>query len=182
MAYLLEAHHGLQLPRRLQIEFSRAVQAVADAQGTELTAADLMVIFEREYRLRGEHAPAVHDLHIDERADGRVQLRAAVHTRGEVMPIEGVGDGPLHAFVEGLNRTLGTSIRVLDYHEHAIGAGATARAAAYVELRLGDAPPCHGVGIDANIVSATLNAVLSGVLRAGVAPSSRAMASEESTT
>ena len=89
------------------------------------------------------------------------------HGRSEVL--EGQGNGPVDAFVAALAARTGVALRVLDYHEHAIGSGAQARAAAYLELRVGDARTLYGVGIDANIVTASMKAVLSGLARAGVA-------------
>ena len=169
IAYLLEAEYGLELPRRLQIEFSQVVQSVLDTEGRELGASALWTLFEREYRLGADAAPQVCQQHSDEQADGRLRLRAEVRAGGARLALDGLGNGPVDAFVDGLARALGLDLRVLDYHEHAIGAGAQARAAAYLELRIGGASSLFGVGIDANIVSASLQAVLSGLLRAGIA-------------
>ncbi|MFY9510904.1 MAG: alpha-isopropylmalate synthase regulatory domain-containing protein, partial [Rubrivivax sp.] len=82
--------------------------------------------------------------------------------------LSGAGNGPVDAFVAALSAATGVAVRVLDYHEHAIGSGAQARAAAYLELRVGDGGSLFGVGIDANIVTASMKAVLSGLRRAGV--------------
>ncbi len=167
MAYLLENDYGLELPRRLQIEFSSSVQAVMDAQGKELNAADLWAIFADSYHL-GEAAPVIDQQHIDELAGGGVRLALRLRSGGESLELRGQGQGPVEAFVEGLQRATGCRIEVLDYHEHAIGAGAQARAAAYLELRIGDTRTLFGVGIDANIVTASMKAVLSGLQRCGV--------------
>ena len=163
ISYLLEAEYGLQLPRRLQIEFSQAVQRVMDAQGKEVTAADIWSIFESEYCLQGA-APLSHVTQA-EVAEDRVRLGAEVLIGGERVRIEGEGNGPVDAFVRGLSDLVGAPVRVLDYHEHSIGAGAQARAAAYLEVRVGDNAAVFGVGIDANIVHASLRAVLSAVSR-----------------
>lgn len=176
IAYLLEAEYGLQLPRRLQIEFSQAVQRVMDAEGKEVTAADIWAIFEREYGV-GQGAPALSHLTQTEVAEGRVHVTADVRVNGEAQRIEGEGNGPVDGFVDGLSALVGAPVRVLDYHEHSIGAGAQARAAAYLEVRVGDAPAVFGVGIDANIVTASLQAVLSAVARVGVATAPVAAAS-----
>ncbi len=172
ISYLLENEYGLELPRRLQIEFSAAVQAVMDTEGRELAAADIHAIFEREYRLAdGADAPRVEHTAMRERADGRVALQASVSAAGRTIALEGSGNGPVDAFVAGLAHATGVPIAVLDYHEHAIGEGAQARAAAYLEMRVGPAGEgrtLFGVGIDANIVSASMKAVLGGLLRAGV--------------
>ena len=166
ISYLLETEYGLELPRRLQIEFSQVVQAVMDTEGREMSAGDLWGVFEREYRLHGAEIanPTTHSL-----PDGRLSLQAEVRAGGARFTVEGQGNGPVDAFVGALARRFGITIRVLDYHEHAIGSGAQARAAAYLELRIGDGRSLFGVGIDANIVSASMKAVLSGLVRAGVA-------------
>jgi 2-isopropylmalate synthase len=163
IAYLLHAEYGLELPRRLQIEFSQAVQQVADLEGKELTASDLWALFEREYRLDGTQ---VRHQSLDE-IGGGLRLRADVSVAGSTVCVIGQGNGPVDAFVKGIAPFAGARVEVLDYHEHAIGSGAQARAAAYLELRIGDRGPMFGVGIDANIVSASMKAVLSGLLRAG---------------
>ena len=165
IAYLLENDYGLELPRRLQIEFSQAVQAVMDDSGKELTAADIWAVFECEYHL--ESARVAHQT-IAEGDGGTVQLRADVQVGNDSFSVRGLGNGPVDAFVAGLAVHTGERIEVLDYHEHAIGSGAQARAAAYVELRIG-ARTLFGVGIDANIVSASMKAVLSALQRAGAA-------------
>ena len=167
MAYLLENDYGLELPRRLQIEFSSSVQAVMDAQGKELTSADLWAIFADCYRL-GDAAAVIDRQHIDELPAGGVRLSLRLQSGGESLQLQGQGRGPVEAFVDGLQRTTGCRIEVLGYHEHAIGAGAQARAAAYLELRIGDTCTLFGVGIDANIVTASMQAVLSGLLRCSV--------------
>ena len=167
IAYLLEHGQGLVLPRRLQIEFSSSVQAVMDVQGTELCAADLWAIFADAYRL-GDGEVRITDQHVDDQADGRVRLSLQLACEGVDLRLHGEGSGPLEAFVDGLQRASGCAIAVLDYHEHAIGSGAQARAAAYVELRIADTRSLFGVGMDANIATASMKAVVSGLLRAGL--------------
>ena len=167
IAYLLESEYGLELPRRLQIEFSQVVQGVMDQAGKELTARDLWQLFEREYGLVGTAAPQ-HQLREDKAGTepASVSLSAQVEIEGRAVAVEGQGTGPIEAFVNGINAALGQTVRVLDYHEHAIGAGADARAVAYLELRINEVETWFGVGIDANIVSASLKAILSGLQRA----------------
>ncbi len=167
IAYLLESEYGLELPRRLQIEFSQAVQAVMDDSGKELVAADIWRIFEREYGLGAESRNAVSHPVIAEQGEGVVRLNADVTIGARTMHVNGVGTGPIDAFVAGLNEATGAALRVLDYHEHAIGSGADARAVAYLELRVGESQTLFGVGIDANIVSASLKAIASGLSRSG---------------
>jgi 2-isopropylmalate synthase len=163
ISYLLESEYGLELPRRLQIEFSQVVQSVMDASGKELTARDIFDLFEREYGVHSIPAPR-HQV-IEEAAAEQVKIAAEVQFEGGMLEIHGAGNGPIDAFVEGLAQACGDNVRVLDYHEHAIGAGSGARAVAYLELRVGDRT-LFGVGIDANIVSASLKAIVSGVQRA----------------
>ncbi|HEY0826380.1 MAG TPA: 2-isopropylmalate synthase [Ramlibacter sp.] len=168
ISYLLETEYGLELPRRLQIEFSRVVQGVMDASGKELGARDLWALFEREYRL-GQASVSHQVLEAGTGAAGElVTLAADVRAGGRELTVRGAGNGPIDAFVEGLAQATGESIRVLDYHEHAIASGADARAVAYLELRVGDRT-LFGVGMDANIVSASLKAIVSGLQRAGLA-------------
>ncbi len=167
IAYLLESECGLELPRRLQIEFSAIVQAVMDVQGCELSAGDLWALFEREYGLASP--PQIDHQQLTESADGQLALQATVHADGGALRLAGRGNGPVDAFVSALSKAAGVPVRVLDFHEHAIGAGAQARAAAYLELRIGDQRTLFGVGIDANIVTASMKAALSGLQRAGIA-------------
>jgi 2-isopropylmalate synthase len=166
ISYLLESEYGLELPRRLQIEFSQVVQAVMDATGRELTAQDLFSLFEREYGLRSIAAPT-HQVLEEAQGAGQslVKLDADVVVGSRSLSIHGAGTGPIDAFVEGLRAATGESLRVLDYHEHAIGSGANAQAVAYLELRVGD-HTLFGVGIDTNIVSASFKAIVSGLQRA----------------
>jgi 2-isopropylmalate synthase len=166
ISYLLESEYGLELPRRLQIEFSQVVQAVMDASGKELTAADLFALFEREYGTASNGVPQHHVSQEPGGAEGeRIAITAQVQMSGRAFGVRGVGNGPIDAFVAGLSHVTGQSVRVLDYHEHAVSSGANARAVAYLELRVGDRT-LFGVGIDSNIVSASLKAVVSGVQRA----------------
>ena len=158
IAYLLETEYGLELPRRLQIEFSQVVQAVMDIEGKELTAQDLWDLFQREY---GTAQIAALQVQQTESGDG-VSLTA--QWNGE--QIHGQGAGPIEAFVNALNAMSATTVRVLDYHEHAMGAGASAQAVAYLELRINEQHTVFGVGMDANIVSASLKAIVSGMQRA----------------
>ena len=166
IAYLLESEFSLELPRRLQIEFSQVVQAVMDATGKELTAADLFALFEREYGTRSIAAPQHQTLEETSGAAGAlVKLTAEVQVSGKTFSICGAGTGPIDAFVDGLGRSTGQSLSVLDYHQHAIGSGASAQAVAYLEMRVGQTT-LFGVGIDVNIVSASLKGIISGVERA----------------
>ena len=162
ISYLLEAEYGLQLPRRLQIEFSQVVQQEMDALGTEFTAPDLWNIFRKEFGLDAQQAP---QYRIEE-ADGVVNLTAKLQWNGRERVLQGKGTGPIDAFVQALSEATGHSVRVMNYSEHAVGEGASAQAVAYVEVRVDDSHTVYGVGMDANIVSASIRAILSGVRRA----------------
>jgi 2-isopropylmalate synthase len=164
IAYLLESESGFELPRRLQIEFSQVVQGVTDTNGKELTAKALHALFEQEFNLRSISAP-VHRITKAEGSDEMVLVNADLRIDGKVLSIQGQGTGPIDAFVEGLSKATGQPLRVLDYREHAIGAGAHVQAVAYLELRIGE-QTLFGVGMDANIVSASFKAILSGLHRA----------------
>ncbi|MCW5659454.1 MAG: 2-isopropylmalate synthase [Burkholderiaceae bacterium] len=162
ISYLLEHEYGLELPRRLQIEFSRVVQAVTDDTGKEVDAAQIKEMFDREY---GLDQAGVSQVAIGQAADGMVTLQAEVQVGAEpAQLVRGIGNGPIDAFVSALQHR-GFEVRVLDYHEHAIASGADARAVAYVELRVGE-HTLFGVGMHRNIVTASLSAVVSGLRRA----------------
>lgn len=161
ISYLLEAEYGLQLPRRLQIEFSQVVQQEMDALGTEFTAPDLWNIFRKEFGLDAQQAP---QYRIEE-ADGVMNLTAKLQWNGQERVLQGKGTGPIDAFVQALSEATGHSVRVMNYSEHAVGEGASAQAVAYVEVRVDDSHTVYGVGMDANIVSASIRAILSGVRR-----------------
>jgi 2-isopropylmalate synthase len=162
VAYIMKAEHQLDLPRRLQIEFSQVVQARTDAEGGEVTPAQMWEVFAAEYLAAGPVALQAH--HASSVVDAKDVLTAEVRADGQVRQIEGVGNGPISAFCDALG-SLGIGVRVLDYTEHALSAGSDAQAAAYVECEV-DGQTRWGVGIDTNTVTASLRAVLSAVNRA----------------
>jgi len=167
IAYLLESEYGLELPRRLQIEFSQAVQRVMDTEGKELTAADIWRIFRDEYRLDRQQGLSHRVQEVQGQGDEAVTvLRGELVWQGERRPVEGRGNGPIDAFSRALSEVGGHAVRVVDYHQHAIGTGADARSVAYVEMRVGDSRALFGVGMDVDTTAAALKAMLSGVLRA----------------
>ncbi|MGO4306489.1 2-isopropylmalate synthase [Cupriavidus sp. RAF12] len=164
MAYLLEQAHGIYMPRRLQIEFSRAVQTMTDDTGLEASADDLYALFRREYL--DVDAPLRYVSHrMVSTADDAVEIEMEVVREGRAVRVRGAGNGPIDAVVDAFSRGLGVPVRVMDYHEHALSAGADARAACYVEVRVGDSGTGFGAGVDASIVTASLRAVVSGVNR-----------------
>ena len=169
ISYLLETHYGVELPRRLQIEFSQVVQRVMDDSGKELTAKDIWQIFEREYALKALAVPS-HHVTEDARAaaHARVSMSASMELAGQTFAIQGQGTGPIDAFVNGVNQATGHAVRVLDYHEHAMGSGADARAIAYLELRIDEQYTLFGVGVDASFVTASLKAIVCALARAKI--------------
>jgi 2-isopropylmalate synthase len=170
VAYILKAEHQLDLPRRLQIEFSGVVQAKTDSEGGEVSPAQLWEAFEDEYlpatnggvNRWGRFTPVGHTLVSED--DGLDRISATMLDGGQEIVVEGSGNGPIAAFIDGL-ATLGIDVRVLDYAEHALSAGGDAKAAAYVECAVGDRV-LWGVGLHSSIVKASLTAVLSAVNRA----------------
>ncbi|AXK40512.1 2-isopropylmalate synthase [Crenobacter cavernae] len=159
VSYLLQHEHGFDLPRRLQIEFSRAIQRVSDLTGSEVTGDDIFHLFASEYLeqtqpfgYRGHHAT---------RGEHDVKIEAELTLSGEKKTLAGHGSGPLDAFVNAL----GYPIAVIDYHEHALGSGSAARAVCYIEMRVAGGATRYGVGVDKDIVSAALRALLSGLNR-----------------
>ncbi len=166
VAYIMKSEHNLELPRRLQIEFSRVVQAHTDADGGEVGADELWRIFQLAY-LRGDGPLQLVGVDSSSMAGGRDTLTARVVSAGQPQTIAGEGNGPVSAYVDAIS-SLGHRVRVLDYAEHALSAGGDALAAAYVECEVGegeDAVVVWGVGMDANIVVASLQAVTSAVNR-----------------
>ena len=162
VAYIMKSDHKLDLPRRLQIEFSRVVQDHTDAQGGEVTPEAMWRYFtetylDRDTRLR------LDSVHTSSAAGEKDQLTVDVFLDGEHRTLEGTGNGPIAAFVDALG-TVGYDVRVLDYAEHALSAGGDAHAAAYVECAV-DGQVLWGVGLDPNIVTASLKAVVSAVNR-----------------
>jgi 2-isopropylmalate synthase len=164
VAYLLEQEYGLSLPRRLQIEFSPVVQAVSDSSGKEVTAAHIWQLFEdeylahegREYQYRGHHLVTATD-----GTDGEL-LTLNIVRNGKPMQLTGRGNGPIDALVH----SLALPIDVLSYEEKSIGKGSEAKAAAFVEITTPSRVTLFGVGVHANIITASILAVLSAVRRA----------------
>ena len=167
IAYLLEQDYGLVLPRRLQIEFSPIVQAVADRTGKELSPADIRGVFEDEYLARQAPYEVVDYRTLPDRhVRGQRNITATVRVNGAEREISGAGNGPVDAFLNALGQIGGNGIRLVDYSEHAIGHGADATAAAYVEIEVNDSGTLFGAGTDTNIVMASLRAITSAVNRA----------------
>jgi 2-isopropylmalate synthase len=163
VAYLLKADHGLDLPRGLQVEFSRIIQQWTDESGKEATSTDIWARFQETY-LAEDCLALVDYLTVP---DGRSRtLTATIRGPAGERIIEGTGNGPVDAFVDALKRAGITELQILNYSEHALGAGADAQAAAYIEARMPDGRTIFGVGLDRNIVAASLRAVASAASRA----------------
>jgi 2-isopropylmalate synthase len=163
VAFLLERDYGIRLPRKLQIELSRIVQKISDAKGGEVTSPEIWEAFKVEYIDR--RSPLAHRGHRDDSDEESNRLTATVSKDGVDHLFSGEGNGPIEAFLAGFQSEFGVKVRIVDYEEHAIGDGANARAVCFVEAQIGDRPPVFGVGMHGNIVSASLNAIVSAVNR-----------------
>lgn len=160
IAFLLEQDYGINLPRRMQIEFSQVVQNETDRLGLEMTSEQIYHLLETHY-LQAE-APYQLVRHSLQEADGITEVQVDVKAEGKDAHWTGQGKGPLEALVSGVPQ----DIEVMDYNEHAIGSGANAKAVAYVEVRLPGQRSVYGAGIDSNITTASFRAFFSAVNRA----------------
>ena len=164
VAYLMDAEHGLDLPRALQVEFQRVVQTEADSTGTEITPDALWTMFTTEYL--GEDARLqLLSSELTTRTEGTVVV-AQLLVDGVHQTVRGEGNGPISAFISAIDEGLGIKFQVNNYSEHALSAGATATAVAYVEATNEAGESWWGVGMDASILDASLRAVLSAANRA----------------
>ena len=163
VAYIMKSEHQLDLPRRLQIEFSQVVQQHTDADGGEVMPEQMWTIFEGEY-LTATAPLQLNAVHTSSAQGEKDALRVGLYVDGQRRELDGAGNGPIAAFVDALS-ALDYDVRVLDYHEHAMSAGGDAKAAAYLECAI-NGQVFWGVGVDANIVTASLKAVVSAVNRA----------------
>ncbi|MSO26593.1 MAG: 2-isopropylmalate synthase [Candidatus Nanopelagicales bacterium] len=167
VAYIMRTEHKLDLPRRLQIEFSQVIQQVTDSEGGEVSADEMWSTFSGEY-LPDPSAPwgrfALRSVKQESAVDGDTSVQVVISDAGSDIALAGNGNGPVAAFCDALAKH-GVDVRVLDYHEHAMSAGGDARAAAYLECTVGDRV-LWGVGIDPSITTASLKAIISAVNRA----------------
>ncbi|MCO7244785.1 2-isopropylmalate synthase [Halomonas sp. Mc5H-6] len=163
VSYLLEQEHGIELPRRLSIEFSQVVQEVADRTGKEITSQMIYQAFADEYLEQRSPFALVNHRLSSEPDSPKVTLDAVVEQDGERQTLNGEGNGPLAAFVKAL-AAAGHDVEIIDYHEHSRGQGADAEAIAYVEVRI-DGKAVFGVGNDESITSASMKGVLSAINR-----------------
>ena len=173
VAYVMHHEHGFDMPRRMQIEFSRTIQHITEDSGTEISPAVMWEAFQSEYLPETPRYMLVgHELHTraEEGSEGRASITAQVVVDGEHHTVVGTGSGPISAFVRGLRTEFGVTLDVVDYAEHALAVGAgshsaEARAAAYVET-VGDSEELRwGIGVDEDITTAGLKAVLGALER-----------------
>ncbi|WP_374377766.1 2-isopropylmalate synthase [Dongia sp.] len=166
VAYVLETDYGLSLPRRLQVEFSQAVQDIADKTGKEITATQIWQSFNDEYlSLDQPYAFVGHQTLADSHASELRNLTASIRDKGKEITITGRGNGPIDAFMDAMKKHSGIDLKVVDYREHSVGAGSDANAVSYVEMAMPDGRPVFGVGKDSNIVTASLKAIISATNR-----------------
>ena len=163
VAYVMKTEHQMELPRRLQVEFSKVIQQVTDSAGGEVSPKEMRDVFDAEYLERVTPLKLMRH-RISSDGEGTTEILATVRVESDVHEITGSGNGPIAAFVDAL-AGIGFDVRVFDYHEHAMSAGDDARAAAYVECAVEDTV-LWGVGVNGSIVSASLKAVVSAVNRA----------------
>jgi len=168
VAYVMETDYGFEMPRRLQIEFSGVVQVQADTSGKELTAKEIWDIFDNEYfsQPNGRFQFVDHRSVPDTHASEVRELTANITDNGKEVVLKGKGSGPIDAFVMSINAHMLEDMKVVSYHEHAVGLGSGADAVAYVEVQRGDDAPVFGVGRHKNITKASLRAVVSAINRA----------------
>ena len=164
VAYLMDAEHGLDLPRNLQIEFSKRVQAITEASGTEIKSGELWDVFTDTY-LPDDAGIRLISTEVSSGADKHTKVVAQVLVDGQHRTISGEGNGPVDALVHGLQSELGVELSVQDYHQHALTAGSEASAAAYVEVTAEGGDRFWGVGIDSSTLDASLEAVISAANR-----------------
>ncbi|MDR9865172.1 MULTISPECIES: 2-isopropylmalate synthase [Pseudomonas] len=171
IAYLLEQEYGISLPRRMQIEFSQVVQRETDRLGLEMTAKQIHSLLISEYlQANTPYALVSHRLQ-EENGNSAVEVEVASQGQGETnLHWRGKGNGALEALVAGLP----IPVEIMDYNEHAIGAGTNAKAAAYIELRVNGERAVHGVGIDENITTASFKALFSALNRSLSQPEAKA--------
>ena len=165
VSFLLQQEAGLQLPRRLQIEFSGVVQRVSDATGKEVKGADIVKFFNEEYL--AVNAPITYQSSKFSQADDTHQVDIVIHAQhqNKTVEISGSGNGPIDAAAHAISQFAGVEVSVIDYHEHAVGEGSDVAAVTYVELKVNNGRAVFGVGQDRNIISSAVKALINGVNR-----------------
>ncbi|MFK7892404.1 MAG: 2-isopropylmalate synthase, partial [Granulosicoccus sp.] len=167
VAFILERDHGLELPRRMQMEFSKVVQGISEATGKEVDSSTIREAFDQTFL--DAQSPLVFITHTTvqhEIDDALRSLSAKVLFKDKEYAISGQGNGPIDAFINAITQNFGVDFRVVDYHQHATGAGADAQSACYFEIQVGKGETRYGAALHSNIVSASLMAVCSAFNRA----------------
>jgi 2-isopropylmalate synthase len=166
ISFLLQQEAGLQLPRRLQIEFSAAVQKVSDTTGKEVKSSDIVNIFEQEYfAVNSPFTYQSSKLKNYDDSQHHVDITIYAQHENKTVEISGSGNGPIDAAAHALSQYVATSISVVDYSEHAVGEGSDVVAVCYVEMKVGNSKSVFGVGKDSNIIAAAIKALVNGVNR-----------------
>jgi 2-isopropylmalate synthase len=166
VAYLLKTEQELILPRRLQIEFTRVIQGITDTTGGEITAAEIWTEFRRHYLAILKPFELLRfEINQNARGENRTIISAVVRHNDEEQEIRSEGGGSIEAFINAIRDAFGVSCRVVDYHEHAIGAGTDAQAVTYVEMDV-EGKTLWGVGIHSDVTTSSLHAIVSGINRA----------------
>jgi 2-isopropylmalate synthase len=167
ISFLLQQEAGLQLPRRLQIEFSAAVQKVSDTTGKEVKSSDIVKIFNEEYFAVKSPFEYQSSRMTNDDSQHKVDLIIRAQHENKMVEISGTGNGPIDAAAHALSQFIDKDISVVDYSEHAVGEGSDVLAVCYVELKVKNGKPIFGVGKDSNIVVAAIRALINGVNRSG---------------
>ena len=160
VAFLLEKDHGVSLPRRLQISMSQKIQKIAEETGKEVSSSDIWKIFEDNFLIPKKNASYISHLSSTQNEVNQLELKMMMYSKELI--INGLGNGPIDAFVNGLCEELNIQIKVSDYHQSAISSGSDAQAAAYIELEI-DGKNSWGVGINQNTTRASFEAIIVGL-------------------
>jgi 2-isopropylmalate synthase len=165
VSFLLQQEAGLQLPRRLQIEFSSVVQKVSDTTGKEVKSSEIVKLFEQEYF--AVNTPITYkSSKVHEQEDShQVDIVIYAQHQDKTVEISGSGNGPIDAAAHAISQFMGCEVSVIDYHEHAVGAGSDVAAVTYLEVKVDNGKPVFGVGQDRNIITSAIKALINGVNR-----------------
>lgn len=168
VSFLLQQEVGLQLPRRLQIEFSGIVQKISDASSREVKGSDIVKIFEQEYLSINSPIAYKSSKVSEEDKTHQVDIVIYAQHQNKIVEISGSGNGPIDAAAHAISQFVGCEISLIDYHEHAVGEGSDVAAITYVEVKINNGRPVFGVGKDRNIITSAMKALINGVNRSGI--------------
>ena len=168
VAYIIEKDHGLSLPRRLQIDFSRVIQKIADQSGKELEAELIWETFNKTYiKVEGKYEYLNHEIiSKNDKNDQIDEITLSLNIKGKSHTLSGKGNGPIDSFINAISNNLNLNLKVSDYQQNAIASGSDASAAAYIELAIKD-QILWGIGINQNTVVASFQAIINGLNRSG---------------